>query len=112
MDAYLPYIVSVLCAVISGFTSYIIARKQTKADLEKMEKQYSLDIESEREKFSMEMEKKEIEHKYQLELMQKEYENKISSELTNTFISEAFKLPEVRKQLSSGIMSSNKNKKK
>ena len=72
MNAYLPYIVSVLCALIAGVTSYVIARKQSKADIQKLEKQYELDLEKEREKFAMEKEKMELEHKYQLELKEKE----------------------------------------
>ena len=75
METYLPYIVSVICAAIAGFTSYAVARKQTKADIQKIEKQYELDIEKEREKFAMEKEKMEIEHRHQLELLQKESEN-------------------------------------
>ena len=47
METYLPYIVSVICAAIAGFTSYAVARKQTKADIQKLEKQYELDIEKE-----------------------------------------------------------------
>ena len=45
MSTYLPYIVSVFCAVIAGFTSYTVARKQAKADIQKLEKQHELDIE-------------------------------------------------------------------
>ena len=67
MDMYLPYIVSIVCALISGIVSYLISRKQMKTDLEKLNTQYKLDIEKEREKFSMEKEKMELEHKYELE---------------------------------------------
>ena len=67
MDMYLPYIVSIVCALISGIASYLISRKQMKTDLEKLNTQYKLDIEKEREKFLMEKEKMELEHKYELE---------------------------------------------
>ena len=30
MDMYLPYIVSIVCALISGIVSYLISRKQMK----------------------------------------------------------------------------------
>ena len=60
METYLPYIVSVICAAIAGFTSYSVARKQAKADIQKLEKQHELDIEKEREKFAMEKEKMEL----------------------------------------------------
>ena len=39
MDMYLPYIVSIVCALISGIASYLISRKQMKTDLEKLRQQ-------------------------------------------------------------------------
>ena len=103
MDTYLPYIVSVICSAFSGFMSYTVARKQAKADLQKLERQHKLDIEKEHEKFAMEKEKMEIEHRHQLELLQKESENNLGASVTNTLISEAMKMPEVRQQVSQGI---------
>lgn len=111
MSTYLPYIVSVLCAAIAGFTSYAVARKQTKADMQKLQKQHELDIEKEREKFSMEKEKMEIEHRHQLELLQKQSENNLGASLTSTLITEAMKMPEVRQQFSQGIKSGSKKHK-
>ena len=67
MESYMPYIVTVLCSLISGFTSYFAARRQGKAELQKLQKQHELDLEAEREKFKMEKEKMEIEHKQQME---------------------------------------------
>ena len=103
MEKYLPYVVSILCAFISGFTSYSVARKQSKADMQKLEKQHELDIEKEREKFALEKEKMEIEHKHQLELIQKEAESNLGASLTNTLLTEAMKDPAVRQQFSQGV---------
>lgn len=103
MEKYLPYIVSVLCAFISGLTSYSVARKQSKADLQKLEKQYELDIEKERERFALEKEKMEIEHRHQLELIQKEAESNLGASLTSTLLTEAMKDPAVRQQFSQGV---------
>ena len=103
MKVYLPYIVSVICAAISGFTSYIVTRRQMRAELQKLEKQYELDIEKEREKFAMEKEKMEIEHKYQLELKQKEADNNFNTSATNTILNSVMKMPEIRQQISQGI---------
>ena len=36
MEEYLPYIVTVLCSLISGFGSYFAARKQSKTELQKL----------------------------------------------------------------------------
>ena len=103
MDMYLPYIVSIVCALISGIASYLISRKQMKTDLEKLNTQYKLDIEKEREKFLMEKEKMELEHKYELERQQKEFENQLSGNFVNTMITEAMKMPEVRQQITQGM---------
>lgn len=99
MDTYLPYIVSVLCAAIAGFTSYAVARKQSKADIQKLEKQYELDIEKEREKFAMEKEKLELEHRHQLELKQKEMENQLGTDLISTLTKEYMRSPAGQAQI-------------
>ncbi len=59
----------------------------------------------------MEKEKMEIEHRHQLELLQKESENTLGASVTNTLISEAMKMPEVRQQFSQGLRNGNKRKK-
>ena len=84
----MPYIVTIICTLISGFGSYFAARKQSKADMQKLKKQHILDIEKEREKFVMEKEKIEMEHKYQLELIQKQSENQLGSDIVSTITKE------------------------
>ena len=107
MKEYLTYIVSVICAAFSGWVSCHIAKKQTRADIEKLEKQYALDLETEREKFKMEKEKLEIEHAHQLELAQKESESLIG----NSILKELIRTPEVRNMISQEIKNSgNKHK--
>ena len=103
MEDYLPYIVSVVCVLISGFTSYAVARRQSKEDVKKLEKTYELDLENEKEKHKLEIDKLELEHKHQLELQQKQFENQLGSDMMNTLISEAMKMPEVKKQISQGM---------
>ena len=109
MDKYLPYIATVFCAIISGFASYIAARKQAKFDLKKLMKQHELDIEKEREKFAMEKEKMEIEHKHQLELKQKELENQLGTDLISTMTKEYMRSPVGQAQMRNSV---NKGKKK
>lgn len=99
MEVYMPYIVSIMCAVISGLTSYLVARKQSKSDLQNIEKQFALDIEIELEKFAMEKEQMELEHKHQLELKQKEMENQLGSDLFATFAKEYIRSPVVQAQM-------------
>ena len=110
MDMYLPYIVSIVCALISGIASYLISRKQMKTDLEKLNSQYKLDLQKEREKFLMEKQKMELEHKYDLERQQKEFENQLGGNFVNTMITEAMKMPEVRQQITQGMSTSKKKR--
>lgn len=98
-STYLPYLVTVLCSIISGFTSYWLSRRQAKEDLQKLEKQHVLDIQKEREKFAMEKEKMELEHKYQLELKQKEMENQLGSDLVSTVAKEFIRSPAGQAQM-------------
>ena len=60
---------------------------------------------------AMEKEKMELEHRHQLELKQKEMENQLGANLTNTLITEAMKMPEVRQQFAQGVRSSGKKHK-
>lgn len=91
----LPYIITVVCSLIAGISSYLASRKSIKAEIATMEKQHTLDIEKEREKFSMEKERIEIEHKNQLEMMQKEVESKKGVDLVNTMFSEVSKYQKI-----------------
>jgi len=84
MEKYLPYIVTVLCSLISGFASYFAARRQAKTELQKLQKQHELDLESEREKFKMEKEKMDLEHKQQMEQKMIEMSAQIGSGLFST----------------------------
>ncbi len=71
--------------------------------LKKLEKTYELDLEKEKEKHKMEIDKLQLEHKNQLELQQKQFENQLGSDMMNTLISEAMKMPEVKRQISQGM---------
>ena len=103
ISPYLPYIVSIACAIISGITSYICASKKSKSEMKKMEKQHTLDIEKEREKFELEKEKMEIEFRHQLELKDKELESQMSANLMDTVFKEAMNSPEIKRQFQQGI---------
>ena len=109
---YLPYLVSIISALISGFASYIGANKKAKSEIKKMEKQHSLDIEKEKERFELEKEKLEIQFKHQLDLKDQEIESQVSANLMNTVIKEAMNSSEIKKQLEKGIMQGLNQKKK
>lgn len=96
MKEYFPYIATILCSIFSGFASYLASRRQAKADLQKIQKQYELEIEMEREKFQHEKEKMELEHQHQLELMQKERDNKVGIDIISTVTKEYMNTPEAK----------------
>lgn len=56
-----------------------------------------------KKKHKMEIDKLQLEHKNQLELQQKQFENQLGSDMMNTLISEAMKMPEVKRQISQGM---------
>lgn len=95
----LPYIVSVVSSLIAGVSSWLVSRKQTKEDLEKLEKQHELDIQKERELFQMEKEKMEMNHQHQLELLEKENKNALSAGVIKTILAEAMKNPAIQQQI-------------
>ncbi len=99
MSAYLSYIASLLCAIISGFTSYVVIRKQVKFDIQKLQKQYELDMEREREKFLMEKARMEMDHKNQLELNQAQSGNQLGVELISTIAKEYLHSPAGQTQM-------------
>ena len=99
MTTFLPYIASVVCALISGLVTYSVAKRQMRAEIQKLERQHELDLETERQRFEMEKEKMELEHKHQMELRQKELENQLSVNLLSTMTTEYMKSPEAKAQM-------------
>lgn len=107
---YLPYIVSVLVAIIAGLASYLAAARKCRADMKvlkesntheinRLMEQHRLDIDSLERQHKLEIEKMEIEHKHQLELKSKDAENAMNSELLNTMVSAAMQMPEARQMM-------------
>lgn len=84
MEKYLPYIVTVLCSLISGFGSYFAARRQAKTEILKLQKQHELDLEAEHEKFKMEKEKMELEHKQQMERLTVQAGGQVGGNMLNS----------------------------
>lgn len=119
---YLPYIVSVLCALIAGSFSYFGARRQAKTEIAKLDKQYSNDLEREREcaklelarereKNRMELQKLQLQHQHEMELKEKELENAMGESVVNTLFSEMMKMPEIQHAFSNSIKMSRKGNK-
>lgn len=122
METYLPYIVSIVCAVISGWVSYAVATKNAKNnleavketnkhDLEKLMEQHKIDIDSLERTHMMEIEKINLEHAHQMEMRQKEFENQLGGNAMNTILSEAMKMPEIQQHILNGVKSGSKKRK-
>ena len=110
LQEIMPYIVSIVSAVIAAISSVFISRRETKTEIEKLIKQHEFDMETEREKHKHELEKQELEHKHQLDMLKIEAENKLGSDVVNTMVSEVMKMPETRNQVLQGMRKSNKKK--
>ncbi len=110
MKEWMPYIVSIITALISTLTSLLLARKEFKREIAKLVKQHELDLEKEREKYKYEKEKLEIEHEHKIELMQKESENKLGENAINMILAEAMKTPEFKQTMSQGLNQSKRKR--
>ena len=100
---FMPYITSIVCAVVSGIVTSSVCKKQTRSEIEKLVRQHELNLESQKIQYEHEIDKLNIEHKHQLELKAKEFENKINSDMLNTIIGEAMKNQEIQKMISQGV---------
>lgn len=101
LKEFMPYIVSILTAVISGFCSYKASKKKFNHELEviktnnehdinKLMEQHKIDIDNLKEKHKLEMEFKEKEYIHEKEMQQLKSQSTIdekNQELMNTALS-------------------------
>ena len=103
MKEYLPYLVSILTAVLSAIVSITVCKKQTKTEIDKIKEQSKANIELEREKLQLEKEKIELEHKLELEKIHTQNDDAFASGITDKLLDMAFQNPDVQKQFADGI---------
>lgn len=108
MKEYLPYIVSIVSALIAAIVSIAVSKNQTKTEIKKIQEQTKATLEIEREKLQLEKEKMELEHKLELEKLNAQNGNEIATELIKTVI----QTPEAKAQLSQGMRSGMKKQKR
>ena len=77
MEAYIPYIVTVLCSIISCTVSIIICNKNNKAEIHKLKEEYDLEFKKLKEEHELELKKMKENTKNQIDIIQKETESKI-----------------------------------
>jgi hypothetical protein len=107
----MPYAVSIVCAIISGISSYVAACRQGKNELKKLQKSHELELETERERHKMEMDRAERDFEHKLELQKNDFENQMGASFLTTVVGEAMKTPEVRKQMIQGMKNTQRKKK-
>ncbi len=134
METFKTLLIACIPAIISGVISFILAKSQSKSEIQKLKlaneheidklmEQHKVDIDAIREQHRLEMEAKEKDHQHKLEIMQKDHENAIirkESELENTakynaagnimtglfngMLGGAFNSPEVQSEITKKIL--------
>lgn len=102
-----PYIVSILASIISGISSYLVARNKSASDIqalkesneheiEKLMKQHEVDLDNLKETHKLEMEKLEAEHRYSLELASSNAQNEMTTQLIGSMVGNVMSAPQMR----------------
>lgn len=110
MKEYMPYLVSILTALISAVVSISVCKKQTKTEIEKIKEQSKANIELEREKLQLEKEKIELEHKLEIEKIHAQNDDVFASGLTNQLFEMVMQMPEVKEKFAQGVREGLNNK--
>ena len=121
IDFLQTFLISCVPAIITGTVSYLIANKnsvaqinvlkeQNKHDLEKLMEQHKIDIDSLNTKHQQEIEKMVIEHKHKLELLARESANNIGQNVLSELLGETMKMPEVKAEIVKSIRQSSNKK--
>lgn len=111
MKEYMPYLVSILTALISAVVSISVCKKQTKTEIEKIKEQAKANIEIEREKLQLEKEKMELEHKLEIEKIHAQNDDAFASGLTDKLFDMVLQNSDVQEQLAIGIKQGLNNRK-
>lgn len=112
-----PYIVSILASIISGISSYLVARNKSASDIqtlkesneheiEKLMKQHEVDLDNLKETHKLEMEKLEAEHKYSLELANSNAQNEMTKQLMGSFVGTIMTAPQMQDLFASTLADS------
>lgn len=112
-----PYIVSIIAAIISGISSYLVARNKSASDIqtlkesneheiEKLMKQHEVDLDNLKETHKLEMEKLEAEHRYSLELANSNAQNEMTKQLMGSFVGNMMAAPQMQDLIASTLADS------
>ncbi|RGJ10940.1 hypothetical protein [Collinsella sp. TM09-10AT] len=102
-----PYIVSIIASIVSGISSYLVARNKSASDIqtlkesneheiEKLMKQHEVDLDNLKETHKLEMEKLEAEHRYSLELANSNAQNEMTKQLMGSLVGNLMAAPQMQ----------------
>lgn len=112
-----PYIVSIIAAIISGISSYLVAHNKSVSEIQtlkesneheiaKLMKQHEIDLDSLKETHRLEMEKLEAEHRYSLELANSNAQNEMTKQLMGSFVGNMMAAPQMQDLFASALANS------
>lgn len=112
-----PYIVSILASIISGISSYLVARNKSASDIqalkesneheiEKLMKQHEVDLDNLKETHKLEMERLEAEHRYSLELANSNAQNEMTKQVMGSFVGNMMAAPQMQDLFASALADS------
>lgn len=107
LSAIAPYIVSILASIISGISSYFVARNKSTSEIrtlkesnepeiDKLMKQHEVDIDNLKETHKLEMERLEAEHRHSLELANSNAQNEMTKQLMGSLVGNMMSAPQMQ----------------
>lgn len=112
-----PYIVSIIASIISGLSSYLVARNKSASDIrtlkesneheiDKFMKQHEVDLDNLKETHKLEMEKLEAGHRYSLELANSNAQNEMNKQLMGSLVGNLMAAPQMQDLFASTLADS------
>lgn len=112
-----PYIVSIIAAIISGISSYLVAHNKSASEIQtlkesneheiaKLMKQHEVDLDNLKETHKLEMEKLEAEHRYSLELANSNAQNEMTKQLMGSLVGNLMAAPQMQDLFASTLADS------
>lgn len=107
LSAIAPYIVSILASIISGISSYFVARNKSASEIrtlkesnepeiDKLMKQHEVDIDNLKETHKLEMERLEAEPRHSLELANSNAQNEMTEQLMGSLVGNMMSAPQMQ----------------
>lgn len=112
-----PYIVSIIAAIISGISSYLVAHNKSASEIQRLKesneleiaklmKQHEVDLDNLKETHKLEMEKLEAEHRYSLELANSNAQNEMTKQLMGSLVGNLTAAPQMQDLFASALADS------